>query len=116
MDLLSPQEVLSSLCGIYPDFQAEWEFGGENPYIQEDGSFSLHAVYMTFLPFFAEQARSSSEAQLSAVAALINAAVEAGGKSENAVATCFLEHAGQLRVREILSPLLSAAAKARFTA
>lgn len=116
MDLLSPQELLSALCGIYPDFQQEWDFGGENPYLNEDGSFSLHAVYMTFLPFFASKGRTSSQAQLHWVAALLNAAVEAGGESENAASTCFLEHAGQVRLRELLNPLLSPAAKARFNA
>jgi hypothetical protein len=37
--------------------------------------------------------------------------VAAGGEKENAISTCLLEHASQVKVRNIIRPHLSAAAK-----
>jgi hypothetical protein len=42
---------------------------------------------------------------------MINAMVEAGGERENAISTCLLEHASQVKLRAIIRPYLSEAAK-----
>jgi hypothetical protein len=42
---------------------------------------------------------------------LVNAMVAAGAEKENAISTCLLEHASQVRIRNIIRPHLSAAAK-----
>ena len=49
-----------------------------------------------------------------ALAALLNAAVDAGGDAENAASTCLLEHARQVKVDRVLRPWLSQAARAQW--
>lgn len=111
MDFQSPKEVLNAIISIFPGFKAEWE--EDNPYIVE-GEFSIHSVYMTFLPYLATS--SPTETQLSKVASLVNGAVSAGHDSENAVSTCFLEHVYRVGLAHALKPLLSNGAKERLHA
>jgi hypothetical protein len=54
--------------------------------------------------------------QIERLASLINAAVDAGGNSENAVATCFLEHLGQVGLYKVFKPLLAKEARKRLHA
>jgi hypothetical protein len=42
---------------------------------------------------------------------LLNLMADAGGEKENAISTCLLEHASQLRVRKIIRPYLGAVAR-----
>ena len=108
----SPQEdLLASLFAIFPAFQAEWLADCEG---DESPSDSLHSVYLSFLPYVS--AASPSPAQLNHLAALINGAVSAGGDSENAASTCFLEHLGQAGMLQPLRPLLSPEARSRLHA
>ncbi len=43
--------------------------------------------------------------------AIVNAEIAAGSERNNAVSTCLLEHASQVSVKKLISPLLSAAAR-----
>jgi len=101
MNLQSSREVLAAIVAIFPEFEAEWE--EDNPY-RVGGKFSAHSVYMKFLPFLASAKRTDK--QMKRVAQLINGAVLAGGDSENAVTTCFLEHLRQVGLTSTLKPLL----------
>jgi hypothetical protein len=111
MDFQSSSEVLAGIAAIFPEFAVEWE--RDNPYIT-DGKFSIHAVYMTFLPFLASAEKT--ERNLRMVASLINGAVLAGGESENAVSTCLLEHVHQVGLAPALKRYLSEEAKERLHA
>ena len=99
--------MLAAIVAICPEFQAEWK--ADNPYIVGD-KFSVHTVYMSFLPYLA--AAGCSGKQLRKIAALVDHAVRAGGDSENAVATCFLEHVHQVGLTSALKPLLGSETKA----
>ena len=111
MDFQSSKEVLAAIVAIFPEFETEWET--DNPYLV-DGKFSVHSVYMTFLPFLASAKRT--EKQMKMVASFINGAVLAGGDSENAVSTGFLEHVNQVGLTSTLKPLLTKEAKVRLHA
>jgi hypothetical protein len=113
MNFQKPSDVLHSVISIFPEFQSEWENG--NPYINEDGSHSLHSVYMILLPYVSSKKANFSNKQLKQFASLINDAIAAGDNSENAVSTCFLEHVYQADLNSILKPLLSQEAKARLS-
>lgn len=73
---------------------------------------SYHAVVRDLADHFGKVCPSLNDKQLSQFAAWINGTVESGGKLENAVGTCFLEHAGQLGIYHALVPHLSPLAKA----
>jgi hypothetical protein len=107
----SQEELLASLFAIFPAFQAEWLADCEG---EEWSSASLHSVYLSFLPYVS--GANASPEQLKRLAALLNDAVSAGGDSENAVSTCFLEHVGQVGMLQALRPLLSREARSRLHA
>jgi hypothetical protein len=114
MNFQTPSEVLESIICIFPEFKSEWE--NENAYIKDDGSYSVHSVYMVLLEFLSCKKTSTNDKQLKLLASLINGAVAAGGNSENAVSTCFLEHVNQVGLDSVLKPLLDREAKARLSA
>ena len=105
------EELLTSLFVIFPSFQAEWLADREG---EEWPNTSLHSVYLSFLPYVS--GTNASPEQVKRLAALINGAVSAGGDSENAVSTCFLEHLGQVDMLRPLRPLLSPEARSRLHA
>lgn len=105
MNYQLPKELLDQLILLFPEFKDEWD--DENAYIDVNGEFSLHSIYMTFLPFLTANIGKIHHGQIQQFAALINEAVDAGGDSENAVSTCILEHLGQVKLYSILKPLLS---------
>ena len=113
MDFQKSSDVLHSVIFIFPEFQNEWE--NANPYINEDGSYSLHSVYMVLLPYVSARKANFGDKQLKQLASLINDAVTAGDNSENAVSTCFLEHVYQVDLDSVLKPLLNGEAKARLS-
>jgi hypothetical protein len=113
MNFQKSSDVLHSVISIFPEFQSEWE--NENAYIKEDGSYSVHSVYMVLLEFLSCKKSNNSEKQLKQLATLINSAVAAGGNSENAISTCFLEHVNQVGLDSVLKPLLDREAKDRLS-
>ena len=114
MNYQSPNKILDELILLFPGFREEWD--DENSYIKEDGTFNLSAVYMTFLPYLSGKIDQFSNQQIEGLAILINSAVDAGENSENAVATCFLEHIVQVGLYKVLKPLLSKEARKRLHA
>lgn len=110
-DLIAMQQytqsvLLNDLVGIFPEFSDYWraEIGED-----EFPSSSLHAVYMSFLPFLAHTNPTPKQWQL--IADHFSEAVAVGGDRENAVATCVLEHLHQVRLNRLLRPLLSQEAR-----
>jgi hypothetical protein len=111
MDPQSQDELLKALFAIFPPFRAEWLAD------QEGGEWSgdsLHSVYQSFLPYVSRF--SPAQDQIQRLADLVNDAVAAGGDSENAVSTCFLEHLGQVGLLRPLRSLLSAESRTRLRA
>jgi hypothetical protein len=107
-DLADPTHLLKRIVGIFPEFTAYWE--ADHPG-EASGLQTAHSVYMSLSPFV--HSATLTAKQLSAFAALLNESVAAGGSSENAVATCFLEHLGPSPLRKALWPLLLTSTKAR---
>jgi hypothetical protein len=110
-----PQETLRQLCAIFPAFEASW---AEEEAPPEDGlvdgvyyEWSHHAVLRNFLAYFAINRESFSPKQLRALGEWIDRAVTADDDLENAVSTCFLEHARQVAIDRILRPYLTTKAK-----
>lgn len=87
----SPEELLDELFTIFPQYRA----GYAGPI--HDDTPTYHSVLIAFTTFFGGELRSFSEAQLSWLAALVNAAVAEPGSLENAFDTCLLEHLHQIR-------------------
>ena len=96
----SPEELLERLIAIFPEYQT-----AHRPL--HDNAPSFHSVLIQFSTFFGGPAGSMSERQLRSLGELVNAAMEAGGRLENAFATCLLEHAEQIGVWKVLRPFLS---------
>jgi hypothetical protein len=115
-----PQETLEQLCAIFPEFRQSW---GEEEAPPEDGlvdgvyyEWTHHAVLRCFLDYFSAGHEGFEKKQLERFCAWVNAAVAVGGEMENAVSTCFLEHARQVKINRVLAPYLSREAKSRFQA
>lgn len=110
-----PQETLSQLCAIFPDFEASWaeeEAPSENGLV--DGVYyewTHHAVIQSFLAYFSCHQEQFTDKQLGAIGMWIDRAVSDDDDLENAVSTCFLEHARQAGVNRILWPHLSRKAR-----
>ncbi len=111
METLSQSDLVDRLTAIFPTFAAEWQADAEDSSALSD---SLHSVYLSFLPFVSGVVATT--AQLGSLAALLSQEVAAGGDRENAVATCFLEHCGQVGLHKELRPLLSNEARTRLHA
>ena len=96
----SPEELFERLFAILPEYQA-----ARRP-IHDDAP-TFHSVLREFSTFFGGPACSMSKRQLRSFGELVSAAMEAGGRLENAFATCLLEHAEQIGVWKPLRPFLS---------
>jgi len=101
----SPIELRDLLGGIFP------EFASACPAEDSEANATFHAVLFDFAPYFSGNREQFSEKQIKALAAFLNDAASVNDELENAVATCFLEHLGQLRSYKILAPHLSKLAK-----
>lgn len=104
----SPPDLVARIIQLFPSFAVEWN-GGE-AYGYENGDFSYHSVFLTFAPLSYGLLMQASSETVRSFCDFVNAAVEQRGTLENAVSTCFLEHASHLAVRRLIEPSLSAAA------
>jgi hypothetical protein len=103
-EINSARDLVKELIRIFPTFLQEWDEGRSFGY---DGDYKLHTVFLTFGPKSLELLEKGKPKQLEEFCALVNFLVEKGGDFENAVSTCFLEHATQLGVRDLIKPFLS---------
>jgi hypothetical protein len=106
----SPEELNAALVAIFPRFCTA---GPESEEPQCGCSISFHSLMREFAYFFGKEVASFTPKQLQRVGELLVCSVEHGGALENAVSTCFLEHARQLKVNRQLAPWLSKARVSR---
>lgn len=105
----TPEELKQQLVMLFPSFADE--YNDDEIELEYDPPSTLHRVWMDFSPMAYEYLSLASKKVLVSFVSLINAEVAAGGDRENAVSTCFLEHASQISVKKIIKPLLSAEAR-----
>jgi len=98
----SPSALAEQLVRLFPPFARELE--GEE-------LESFHQVVILLAPVLAGYLNGTSERTLKSFCELVNAMADAGGVTENAISTCLLEHASQVKVRKIIGPHLGATAK-----
>jgi len=108
----SPIQLVSELKDLFPGFGARWDDGRSFGYAGE--AYSYHSIMLTFGPISSKLFAEASPDQLMAFCRLLNEAVAQGGKFENAVSTCFLEHASQMGVRAYIRPYLSQKARCKL--
>jgi len=104
----SPQQLVDQLIKIFPEFSNDWDEGESYGY---KGNYTYHCVFLEFTPVSHMIFSRATNDQITDFCKLINRIVEMGGDIENAVSTCFLEHASQVGVRKIIAPYLSTEAK-----
>jgi len=101
-DIASPARLAETLTKMFPEFAAELE--GEEV-------TSYHQVVQRLAPVITGYLQGAPKGTVERFCAVVNAMVTAGSEKENAISTCLLEHASQVKVRNIIRPYLSAAAK-----
>jgi hypothetical protein len=98
----SPANLLAAVSELFPGFETE---------LDDEEAISYHNIVSALTPLLSGYLQGASKRRVEAFCDLINTMVAAGGDKENAVSTCLLEHASQVKVRRILQPYLSAGAK-----
>ena len=106
MKIDSASELARELTAIVPAFAERWDEGKSSGY--PDGNHTYHTV---FLALSTLDLTHSTTKQIKAICVIINDFISRGGDYENAASTCFLEHASQIRVMNIIKPYLSDAAR-----
>ncbi|HEU4460711.1 MAG TPA: hypothetical protein VFR90_16445 [Methylibium sp.] len=104
----SSKELNDALVGIFPAFSGGFEeLASSVTYEKEEISF--HALMREFTYFFGKGIDSFSEKQLEELGDLLVRATRSKGPLENAIDTCFLEHAKKIKVNRKLARWLSKA-------
>jgi len=106
--MITPRHLVDQLIMIFPGFSEEWDAGES---FGKSGDYNYHTVLQTFAPVSQKLLNGATPSQVREFCELINQMVALGGALENAVSTCFLEHASQVGVRKIIKPYLSKEAK-----
>ena len=104
----SPDELLGRLFTIFPRFQANYD----GPIF--DQPLSYDSVLTAFTSDFGLDLPNSNNDQLRDFAPLVNAAMAHGGELEHAFSQCFLNHAIQIHLDQLLWPYLSNAVRERI--
>jgi len=104
-------DLLERLQTVFPSF------GNAELLVEvETEELGLHGVMHSFAEYFGSNCHTATKKQLTALARILDHAVTEGGKLENAVSTCFLEHVHQLRCKHLLTPFVSRTTKQRMRA
>ncbi len=90
------RDLRAALVELFPDFGAE----------PADETESYHRVMMDLAPFVTRYLEQGSPGTAEAFGQLVNRMAGAGGDQQNAIETCLLEHASQLRFARLLRPHL----------
>lgn len=98
----SPESLAKRLTELFPAFSSE---------IEGDTSDTYHGVLLLLTPVITGYLENSSERTIRKFCELVNYMAEAGGEKGNAIATCLLEHASQVKLRSIIRPHLGAVAR-----
>lgn len=108
--IVSPQELASRLSELF----SAWNWEELEPQFPGDTPTNYHAILMDFAPHARTVMEAAEPTVIRRFARLVNQAIRQGGELENAMTTCFLEHASQLKVRTILRPHLSEVSKSEL--
>jgi hypothetical protein len=108
----TPSQLVACLVGLFPGFADIWDDGESYGY--ENGEYSYHCVLQIFAPVSNALLSQATDKQIREFCSLIDYMVEEGGILENAISTCFLEHASQVDAYKFIKPLLSPRAKAEL--
>jgi len=100
-DINSPVELAKALGTMFPAFSSE---------LEDEEVTSYHQVIQRLAPVIAGYLQAAPN-QVRGFCELVNALVAAGAEKENAISTCLLEHASQVKVGNLIRPHLSEAAK-----
>jgi hypothetical protein len=109
---MTPHGLLGYLVALFPDFRAYWD-APDNCFRDDDGSFTLHGLFMEFTSFFKERHATLPAERVAALGAFVSECMAAPGDPPlgNAAATCFVENiAGDPCDRE-LAPHLTGDAR-----
>jgi hypothetical protein len=101
-DIASPTALAETLTELFPEFATELE--GEQV-------ASYHQVVQRLATVITGYLQEAPKRTVERFCDVVNAMVAAGNEKESAISTCLLEHASQVKVRNIIHPYLSAAAK-----
>jgi hypothetical protein len=98
----SPSELADRLVELFPSFAPE---------LENEATESYHQVIQRLTPVITGYLAESSDHVLRQFCDLVNSLADSGGEKENAIATCLLEHASQVKLRKLISPYLTGAAR-----
>jgi len=111
MTIQTPQDLVAILDELFPGFRDEWD---EDEAYGYSVDYTFHAVFTELAPVCARFLAEASPHTLKSFCILIDEFVSSGGKKENAVSTCLLEHASHVGIAKTLKPYLSQAAKSEL--
>jgi hypothetical protein len=101
-DMDTPVSLAATLTEMFPAFALE---------LEDESVTSYHQVIQRLTPMITRYLQEAPKQTVEAFCVLVNEMVAAGGDIENAISTCLLEHASQVKVGNIIRPYLNAAAK-----
>ena len=99
----SPVQLFQALCDLFPVFADEFD--------EDEEISTYHQVVSSLAPVITSFLENSSERTVKKFYRIVNDSVAEGGLVENAMSTCLLEHASQLKCKHLIRAYLSAAAK-----
>ena len=109
---MTPQALLDRLVDLFPDFREYWS-GPSNYSRNDDGSFTLHGVFIEFTHFFRERHAALPADRVAALGAFVSECMAPAddGPLDNAAATCFVENIAGEPCDRNLSPHLTGEAR-----
>jgi len=114
----SPQELLKSLCKLFPEFKSYWD-QPDNCFTEVDGSFTYHGLFSEFTSYIRDTFPKIDENKWKELFLLIEKYANTDPMSENgvsnAVFTCFLENlAGEGALSQAILPYLGPKSREYF--
>ena len=101
-EIKSPARLAETLTKMFPAFADE---------LDGEGLTSYHQVIQLLTPRITGYLEGAPKRTIQDFCKVVNEMVAAGSEQENAISTCLLEHASQVKVKNIIRPFLNAAAK-----
>ncbi len=101
--MMTPEDLKARMLAICPDFP-DWNHDEWQLWSNEDGTASIHQLFVLFSHYISEQLEAGTTAGLDTVFHFVEQAVTADDETlSNAATTCFLENIMN-RVPERISP------------
>jgi hypothetical protein len=111
-----PQALLDRLVELFPGFEAYWN-GSLNCSRHEDGTFTLHGVFIEFSHFFREHYAKFASDRIAMLGAFISQCMSSNDDDlDNAAATCFIENIANEKCGEALAQYLTGEARSYLQA